>query len=68
MTAALRRYSRSPVTRDVPGTRPLVNLDSVAGGSALPHGELELPISKAASNIAAEPGDVLFGKLRSLPT
>lgn len=64
MTATLRRLVESRVRKDVPGTRPLVNLDAVGSGTGRLIEDAVLPIAEGAQSIAAEPGDVLFSKLR----
>jgi type I restriction enzyme, S subunit len=64
VTASLRRFARHIVTKDVPGERPLINLESVEGGTGSLHLNADLPLSAAGQNLAAEPGDVLFAKLR----
>ncbi len=60
----LRRIVRHRVDKDVVGERPLVNLDSVASGGGRLSDAADLVLSQASQNIAAEPGDVLFAKLR----
>ncbi len=59
----LRRLARNKVVTDAAGERPLVTLDAVVpGGGCLVSSALTM--SAAEQNIAAEPGDVLFAKLR----
>lgn len=64
MTATLRRFARSVVTKDVPGERLLINLETVESGTGRLLEDALVKASEAGQNLAAEPGDVLFAKLR----
>jgi type I restriction enzyme, S subunit len=61
---SLRRIAQNTVAKDLPGVRPLINLDTVESGTGRLIPGISPAVAVADQNLAAGPGVVLFAKLR----
>jgi type I restriction enzyme, S subunit len=61
---SLRRIAQNTVAKDLPGVRPLINLDTVESGTGRLIPGASPAVAVADQNLAAGPGVVLFAKLR----